>query len=328
MGAAVRVLGTGSFVPERVLTNADFERMVDTSDEWIVSRTGIRERHVLSDGEKNSDMAVQAGYNALQAAHLGPEALDHIIVCTFTADTLVPSCACVVQHRLDAVNAAAVDLSAACTGYISGLAHGAALVASGQAGHVLVIASEALSRVTDYQDRSTCVLFGDGAGAAVLAADGAEGHRLGDFYLRADGSRGEQLCIPAGGSALPASAQTVAERLHYLKMNGREVFKFAVTKIIELIEGAAERLGIKPGEIDLVIPHQVNQRIIQAATERLEMREEQFFCNLERYGNTSATSTAIALDEAARGGRIRPGDVVVLLAFGAGFTWGSATLKW
>jgi len=240
----------------------------------------------------------------------------------------VPSCACVVQHRLDAVNAAAVDLSAACTGYIAGLAHGAALVASGQAGRVLVIAAEALSRVTDYQDRSTCVLFGDGAGAAVLAADGGEGHRIADFFLRADGSRGEHLCIPAGGSALPASAQTVAERLHYLKMNGREVFKFAVTKIIELIEGAAERLGLKPGDIDLVIPHQVNQRIIQAATERLDMRAEQFFCNLERYGNTSAASTAIALDEAVRGGHIRPGSVVVLLAFGAGFTWGSATLKW
>jgi 3-oxoacyl-[acyl-carrier-protein] synthase-3 len=327
LAEAVKLLGTGSFVPEKVLTNADFERMVDTSDEWIMSRTGIRERHVLAEGEKNSDMAVQAGYNALQAARVAPAEIDHIIVCTFTADMPVPGCACIVQDRLDAENAFAVDLSAACTGYIAGLAHGAALVGSGQARRVLVVASEALSRVTDYQDRGTCVLFGDGAGAAVLGqAEG--GHAIGDFFLRADGSGADQLCVPAGGSALPASAVTVAERLHYLKMNGREVFKFAVTKMIELIEGAAERAGIKPADLDLVIPHQVNQRIIQAAIERLEMRQEQFFCNLEKYGNTSAASTAIALDEAIRAGRLKSGNTVVMVAFGAGFTWGSATLKW
>jgi 3-oxoacyl-[acyl-carrier-protein] synthase-3 len=325
--AAVKLLGTGRFVPERVLTNADFERMVDTTDEWIMSRTGIRERHVLAAGEKNSDMAVPAGWAALQAARVTPAELDHIIVCTFTADMLVPPCACVVQTRLEAANAAAVDLSAACTGFIAGLAHGAALVASGQARRVLVIASEALTRVTDYQDRSTCVLFGDGAGAAVLGA-GDGGHRIGDFFLRADGSGGELLCIPGGGSERPASAETVAERLHFIKMNGREVFKFAVTKIIELIEGAAERAGVKPAGISLVIPHQVNQRIIQAAVERLEMRPEQFYCNIERYGNTSAASTAIALDEAARAGRIKPGDLVLMLAFGGGFTWGSATIRW
>ncbi len=327
MGSAVKLLSTGSFVPERVLTNADFERMVDTSDEWIMTRTGIRERHVLSDGEKNSDMAVQAGYNALQSARVSPAELDHIIVCTFTPDTPLPSCACVVQDRLDAERAFAVDLSAACTGFIGGMAHGSALVASGMARRVLVIASEALSRVTDYQDRGTCVLFGDGAGAVVLGT-GDGGHDLGDFYLRADGSGAEQLYIPAGGSASPPSATTVAERLHFIKMNGREVFKFAVTKMIELIEGAAERAGIKPADIDLVVPHQVNQRIIQAAVERLEMRPEQFYCNLERFGNTSAASTAIALDEAARAGRIRNGQTVVVVAFGAGFTWGSATIKW
>jgi len=327
LASAVKLLGTGSFLPERVLTNADFERMVDTSEEWILSRTGIRERHALSAGEKNSDMAVPAGSRALEAARVAPAELDHIIVCTFTADMLVPPCACVVQSRLDAVNAGAVDLSAACTGFISGLAHGAALVAAGQARRVLVIASEALTRVTDYQDRSTCVLFGDGAGAAVLGPGGG-GHRIGDFFLRADGSRPELLCIPAGGSERPPSAETVAERLHYIKMNGREVFKFAVTKIIALIEGAAERAGVKPAAIDLVIPHQVNQRIIQAAVERLEMRPEQFYCNIEKYGNTSAASTAIALDEAARGGRIQPGNLVLLLAFGGGFTWGSATIRW
>lgn len=327
MGTAVKLLGTGSFVPERVLTNADFERMVDTSDEWIMSRTGIRERHVLSDGEKNSDMAVQAGYNALQAAHIAPEDVDHIIVCTFTPDMLVPNCACVVQSRLDAVNAGAVDINAACTGFISGLTHGAALVGSGQARRVLVIASEVLSRVTDYQDRGTCVLFGDGAGAAVLGS-GDGGHAIGDFFLCADGSNPEALWIPAGGSNLPASANTVAERLHFIKMNGREVFKFAVTRMIELIEGAAERAGIKPGDIDLVVPHQVNQRIIQAAVERLGMREEQFYCNLEWYGNTSAASAAIALDEAVRKGRVKAGNTVVLVAFGGGFTWGSTTIKW
>lgn len=327
MNSDVRVLGIGSFVPEKVLANADFEKMVNTTDEWILTRTGIRERRVLSEGETNSDMAVGAARRALADANLSPRELDHIIVCTFTPDTYLPAMACTVQHRLEAENAFAVDLSAACTGFVAGLAHGSALVAAGQARRVLVVASEALSRVTDYQDRSTCVLFGDGAGAAVLGK-GPRGHAIGDFYLRADGSGTEQLCIPAGGSLRPASAQTVAERLHYIKMNGREVFKFAVTRMIEIIEQAAAKEGIEPKDITLVVPHQVNQRIIQAAVDRLGMRQDQFFCNLERLGNTSAASTGIALDEAVREGRVKAGDVILLVAFGAGFTWGSATIEW
>jgi len=327
MNADIRILGIGSYVPEKVLANADFVKMVDTTDEWILSRTGIRERRVLSDGQANSDMAIGAARRALADAKLTGADLDHIIVCTFTPDTYLPAVACTVQHKLEAGRAFAVDLSAACTGFICGLAHGSALVAAGQAKHVLVVASEALSRVTDYQDRSTCVLFGDGAGAAVLGQSD-HGHQIGDFVLHADGAGAEALCIPAGGSRLPASAQTVADRMHYIKMNGREVFKFAVTGMIELIQDAAAKMGMAPKDINLVVPHQVNQRIIQAAVDRLDMRQDQFFCNLERYGNTSAASTGIALDEAVRAGRVKPGDTVLLVAFGAGFTWGSATIKW
>jgi len=327
LNATVRLLGTGSYVPEKVLTNADFERMVDTSDEWIVTRTGIRERRIMAEGQGVSDMALAAGRRALETAGLSVGEVDHIAVCTFTADRLVPSGACLLQHKLGAAGASAVDLSAACTGFVAGLSHAAGMIGSGQAKKVLVVAAEALSRVTDYQDRSTCVLFGDGAGAAVLSGDEG-GHRLGDFVLGADGSGGAALNLPAGGSALPASERTVAERLHYIKMNGRAVFKFAVTKMIELIKGAAERRGIKPGDISLVVPHQVNQRIIKAAVDRLDMHQEQFFCNLERYGNTSGASAAIALDEAVRAGRVRGGDQVLLVVFGGGFTWGSAFIDW
>lgn len=326
MASTVRLLGTGSYLPERVLSNADLERMVDTSDEWIVSRTGIRERRILSEGQENSDMAVAAAREALAAAGLGPADIDHIAVCTFTADRILPAAACAVQHKLGA-RASAVDLSAACTGFVYGLSHAAGMIASGQSRRVLVVASEALSRFTDYADRSTCVLFGDGAGAAVL--DGGEGgHRLGSFALDADGSGGDILNIPAGGSSLPASAVTVAERGHYIKMRGNEVFRFAVTKIILLIREAAERAGIKPADFDLVVPHQVNSRIIQAAVERLDMHAEQFYCNMENCGNTSGSSVAIALNDAVRSGRVRPGNRVLLMAFGGGFTWGSAIIDW
>ncbi len=327
MSASVRLLSTGAYVPEKVVTNADFEKLVNTSDEWIVSRTGIRERRIMAEGQGVSDMALAASKRALETAGLSAGDIDHITVCTFTADRLVPPAACLLQHKLGAANASAVDISAACSGFVAGLGHAAGLIASGQAQRVLVVAAEALSRFTDYQDRSTCVLFGDGAGAAVLSGQ-EDGHRLGDFVLGADGSGGDDLNLPAGGSALPASERTVAERLHYIKMNGRAVFKFAVTKIVTLIKGATERRGIKPEDISLVVPHQVNQRIIQAAIDRLDMCQEQFFCNLEKYGNTSGASVAIALDEAVRTGRIKDGDQVLLVVFGAGFTWGSAFLDW
>lgn len=328
MSASVRLLGTGSYVPEKVMTNADFEELVDTSDEWIVSRTGIHERRIIGEDQENSDLALAASREALAAAGLSAGDIDHITVCTFTPDRLLPSVACVLQAKLKAGNASAVDLSAACTGFLYGLSHATGLIVSGQAKKVLVVASEVLSSITDYRDRATCVLFGDGAGAAVLSGEEG-GHRLGEFIMAADGSGGSAITIPAGGSTRPASTETLAEGAHFIKMKGREVFKFAVTRIITSIHQAVDRRGIKPEDINLVVPHQVNQRIIQAAIDRLDMNQEQFFCEtMPKYGNTSGSSVAIALDEAVRTGRIKAGDQVLLLAFGAGFTWGSAFLDW
>ncbi len=327
MNATVRLLATGSYLPEKILTNADLEKMVDTSDEWIMTRTGISERRVMGEDESNSDMVTAAARRALETAGLEATDLDHIAVCTFTGDLPLPSTACAVQHKLGAENASAVDLQAACTGFVYGLSHAAGLILSGQAKRVLVVASEALTRVTDYQDRSTCVLFGDGAGAAIL--DGGEGgHRVGDFFLAADGSGIPILCIRKGGSTHPPTVESVAAREHYIMMKGREVFKFAVQKIILLIKNAAERCGIQPADFDLVVPHQVNQRIIKAAIDRLDMHQEQFFCHMEKYGNTSGASVAIALDEAVREGHVEEGMRVLLMAFGGGFTWGSAVLNW
>jgi 3-oxoacyl-[acyl-carrier-protein] synthase-3 len=325
--STVRVLATGSYLPEKILTNADLERMVDTSDEWIMTRTGIRERRIMADDEANSDMVVGAARRALEVAGLSPADLDHIAVCTFTGDLPLPTTACAAQHKLGAENASAVDLQAACTGFLYGLSHATGLIVSGQAERVLVVASETLSRVTDYQDRATCVLFGDGAGAAIVSGEEG-GHRLGNFHLAADGSGIPILCIPKGGSSSPATAESIAAREHFIKMKGREVFKFAVLKIIQLIKDAADRCGIKPGEFDLVVPHQVNQRIIKAAVDRLDMHQEQFFCHMEKYGNTSGASVAIALDEAVREGHVKEGMRVLLMAFGGGFTWGSAVLDW
>jgi 3-oxoacyl-[acyl-carrier-protein] synthase-3 len=325
--STVRLVGTGACVPEKVLSNADLMKMVETSEEWILSRTGIRERRIVSEGEENSDLAVGAARQALDAAGLTPKDIDHIAVCTFTADMPLPTSACAVQDKLGAGNVPAVDLAAACTGFVYGLSHAAGLIYSGQAERVLVIACETLSRVTDYEDRSTCVLFGDGAGAAIL--DGGEGgHRIGDFFLAADGSGRMILNIPAGGSTRPTTAETVAERGHFIKMKGQEVFKFAVSKIMQLLRDASEREGIQPGDFDLVVPHQVNLRIIKAAVDRLDMHEDQFFMNMDKYGNTSGASVAIALDEAVRTGAIKDGHRVLMMAFGGGFTWGSATLHW
>ncbi len=327
MDSTVRLLATGSCVPDKVLSNADLAKMVDTTDEWIVSRTGIHERRVVSEGEENSDLATGAARQALDAAGMDPLDIDHIIVCTFTPDMQLPTSACAVQDKLGAKHASAVDLAAACTGFIYGLCHGAAMVEAGHAERVLVVACETLSRVTDYQDRGTCVLFGDGAGAAILDAGGG-GHRIGRFFLSADGAGRSVLNIPAGGSTRPPSTETVANREHYIKMKGQEVFKFAVTKIMQLIKNAAARDGIKPGDFDLVVPHQVNRRIIKAAVNRLDMHEDQFFLNMEKYGNTSGASVAIAFDEAVRSGAIKEGNKVLMMAFGGGFTWGSSIIHW
>ena len=324
--AKAAILATGRYVPEKILTNSDFEKMVDTSDEWIVTRTGIKERHIIAEDEQCSDMAYHAGLKAMERAGFDPRDLDLIVVATITGDYPMPATACVLQARYEAEKAGAVDMSAACTGFVYALSYAASAISAGLVNNALVIGSEALSRVTDYEDRNTCVLFGDGAGAAFLGP--SEGKRtLVDFCLRADGTGVRELMIPGGGSAKPASHETVDNGLHYVKMNGREIFKFAVTKLAWLLEEAAAAQGVSTRDIK-VVPHQVNYRIVKAAGGRIDIAPEQFYLNVERYGNTSGASIPLALDEAVETGFLKEGDVVVLPGFGGGLTYGYATVRW
>jgi 3-oxoacyl-[acyl-carrier-protein] synthase-3 len=327
VNAHAHVVGWGKYVPRRVLTNDDLSRMVDTSDEWIRTRTGIRERHLAEDGETTSSMAVQAGQQALEVAGLSPTQLDLIVVATVTPDYLFPATACLVQDTLGATGAVAFDLSAGCSGFVYGLSVAAHLLSAGVYQTALVIGAETLSRITDWTDRDTCVLFGDGAGAVVLQAGESEGGVLATV-LGADGSGGDLLRVPAGGSRMPASHRTVAERLHFIQMKGREVFRFAVQAIPAATREVLEEAGLSLADVDLLIPHQANQRIIKAAARALGVPPEGVYSNLERYGNTSAASIPIALSEAAEGGRIQPGDLVVCVGFGAGLTWGAAAIRW
>jgi 3-oxoacyl-[acyl-carrier-protein] synthase-3 len=326
------ISGTGALLPERVLTNAELERMVDTSDEWITQRTGIRERRIIAEGLTTSDLAAEAARRALKDAALEADRLDAIILATVTPDTYCPAGAVYVQKALGALRACAFDLNAACTGFIYSVAVADGLVRSGTYREVLVMGAESLSRVVDYTDRNTCILFGDGAGAAVVsrAREGSQPSRsrIIDSWLRADGNGHDLIEIPAGGSRKPASAATVAERGHFLRLKGKEVFKFATKAMVELIEGAVERNAIQLSDLDLIIPHQVNYRIIEAAQRKLDLPTEKIFLNLDRYGNTSAASIPIALDEAARGGRLHRGQLVLLVAFGAGLTWGYNLIRW
>ncbi|KYH32489.1 beta-ketoacyl-ACP synthase III [Neomoorella mulderi] len=323
----VGIVGTGSCLPERVLTNAELEQMVDTSDEWIRSRTGIRERRIASQDTAASDLAVPAAVKALKMAGLTAEAVDLIIVATVTPDTLFPATACLVQERLGARGAAAFDLSAGCSGFIYALAAASQFIAAGVYQTALVIGVEILSKIINWQDRNTCVLFGDGAGAVVLQAVPA-GEGLLGLHLGADGSGGSLLSMPAGGSRLPASSSTVEKHLHTIHMNGPEVFKFAVRVMGEASLKALEQAGLRKEEVDFLIPHQANIRIIEAATKRLGLAPEKVYVNLDRYGNMSSASIPVALDEAYREGRLKRGDKVVLVAFGAGLTWGAAVLSW
>jgi len=323
-----RIAGTGSYVPEKVLTNFDLEKMVETSDEWITTRTGIKERRIAEETIAASDMAVEAGKRALEAAGVEPEELDLIIVATITPDTLLPSTACWTQAKLGAVNAWAFDLIAACSGFVYSLAVGSQFIETGRYKNVLVVASEVLSRITDYQDRTTCILFGDGAGAVVLQPCEDEDEGILYFSLGADGTGAEYAIVPAGGSRIPASHESVDGRLHYIKMNGRELFKFAVTKMKDLIKEAMDYCGWEEKDVKLIVPHQVNQRIMEAAMERLGMGMDKLMINIDKYGNTSAASIPIALDEAVRGGRVEDGDGVILVAFGGGLTWGCAAVRW
>jgi len=327
MRTHAHVVGWGKYVPERVLTNDDLARMADTSDEWIRTRTGIAERRIVDDGETTASMAIRAAQQALEVAGLSPAQLDLIIVATVTPDCAFPATACLVQDALGATCAAAFDLSAGCSGFVYGLSVAASLITAGVYQNVLVIGAETLSRITDWSDRATCVLFGDGAGAVLLQANGADGGIL-STVLGADGSGGDLLCLPAGGSREPASHHTVAEGLHYLKMKGREVFRFAVRAMPAATRQVLEQAGLTLSDLKLVIPHQANQRIIEASTRALGLPPEAVFSNLERYGNTSAASIPIALCEAVEQGRIQRDDLVVCVGFGAGLTWGAAAIRW
>lgn len=324
---SVGILGTGAYLPEKVITNADLEKMVDTTDEWIVSRTGIRERRIAAPEQAASDLAVQAAKQALERANITADQLDLIIVATVTPDMAFPATACLVQEQLGAKKAATFDLSAACTGFIYGISTGAQFIATGVYRYVLVVGVEVLSRITDWSDRNTCVLFGDGAGAAVLGPV-KDGYGFKSYELGGDGTGAPHLNIKAGGSRLPVSEQTVQERLHYIYMNGREVFKFAVRVLVNAADEALKKAGLTKEDIDLLIPHQANTRIIDAALERFGLPEEKVVVNLDRYGNMSSASVPVALNEAWEQGRIHEGDTLVLCGFGGGLTWGATVLRW
>jgi 3-oxoacyl-[acyl-carrier-protein] synthase-3 len=308
------------------MTNTELERMVATSDDWIRERTGIRERHIAASGEACSDLAVQAGRRALAAAGLAASDLDMILVATCTGDYPLPATACLVQHQLGATKAAACDVSAACCGFVYALSVADAYVRTGMR-HVLVIGSEVMSAITDWSDRNTCILFGDGAGAAVVSASDDERGIL-STHLRSDGSLCELITVPAGGSRTPLSEQVVAERTHFIKMKGNETFKVAVRTLEEIARETLAANQLQVEDLDLYVPHQANMRILKAVMERLGLPLEKVMLNLEHYGNTSAASIPIALDEAVRAGRVQDGSLVMLGAFGAGLTWASALIRW
>ena len=324
----VGVAGTGSYVPARILSNFDLEGMVDTSDEWITTRTGIKERRIAAADEACSDLALEAVRRALDDAKTSPEELDLLIVGTITADKPLPSAACYVQEKIGAKNAACFDLAAACSGFIYGMASGWRFVGSGMMDKVAVVGSEVLSRVTDYEDRASCILFGDGAGAAILAP-AREGYgEILYSHLAADGSGAELMQTPAGGSLKPASHETVEGREHFMRIRGKEVFKFAVETMRRLVADAMEQCNLKSEDVKLVVPHQVNFRILESAVKKLDIPLERVYINIDRYGNTSAASVPIALDEARKEGLVGSGDYVILVSFGGGLTWASMVIRW
>jgi 3-oxoacyl-[acyl-carrier-protein] synthase-3 len=323
------IAGLGVHVPARVVTNRDFEARLETSDQWIVERTGIRERRYAADDETVGTMATGASLDALRRAGLTAHQLDAIIVATATPDRILPSTACYLQALIGADRAAAFDIAAACSGFIYGLTVAEGLLASGQAEHVLVVGGEKLTCITDQNDRSTAILFGDGVGAAVMsrAAPGNQRGLLSSF-IKSDGRLADLLYIPSGGSVDPISQKIVQERTHFMKMAGREVFKHAVLTMAEACDEALRRAGIKAEELDLLVPHQANIRIIDATAKHAGIPKEKVVVTVDRYGNTSAASIPMALADAEASGRLKPGMLVLLVAFGAGFTWGSAVIRW
>lgn len=324
----VQIAALGVYVPPRVLTNADLERMVDTSDEWIQQRTGIRERHIVDPGVATSDLAVEAARCALRQARLTPDDIDVLVVGTTTPDMIFPSTACLIQHKLGATRLWGFDLGAACSGFTYALTVGAQFVASGAHERALVVGADVMSSIIDYTDRATCVLFGDGAGAVVLAPAADDGLGILDFAHEIDGSGGPALCMPAGGSLRPASHETVEKRLHYVHQDGQTVFKYAVRKTEEIARRLLERNGLAPCDLDLFVSHQANQRIIEAAAERLGLPSRKVIINIARYGNTTAATIPLALADAIADGRLKKGDLVLLASVGAGFTVGAVLLRW
>jgi 3-oxoacyl-[acyl-carrier-protein] synthase III len=322
------ILGTGAELPAKVITNHDLEKMVDTSDEWITVRTGIKERRILEEGKGNADMALDAARRALDDAGMAPAELDAIIMATVTADYPMPSSACILEDKLGARGAFSFDVGAACSGFLNALSVADCFIRTGKIRTALVVGSDALSRLLNWQDRGTCILFGDGAGAVVLGASAnGNGNGILSTKLRTDGSYAKTLYVPAGGSLRPANADTVRRHEHTITMNGKEVFKIAVRSMEEISRQALEEAGVTVDQVSLVIPHQANKRIITALAERLGVPIEKVVVNVDKYGNTSAASIPVALDEARRAGRIRPGDIVLFNAFGAGFAWGAAVAK-
>ncbi|HZE97769.1 MAG TPA: beta-ketoacyl-ACP synthase III [Planctomycetota bacterium] len=323
----VKILGTGSYAPPRVITNHDLEKMVDTNDKWITERTGIKQRHAADPGVPTSVIAANAAKKALEMANVKPEEIDTIVVATSSGDRIVPPTAVYVQRILGCWNAGCYDLVAACTGFAYGLSSGRAYISSGQSKRCLVIGAEELSKITDYKDRTTCILFGDGAGAVVLGPSDDDSDIL-YSKMGCDGRNADLIITPAGGSDMPLTPEIVEKKEHMLRMKGREVYKFAIPKFVEIIQTALIATDLKISEIDHFVPHQMNARMIEAVAERLAFPMEKIVINIADYGNTSAASIPIALDEAVRAGRIKRGDIILMSAMGAGITWGTVVLRW
>ncbi len=324
----VKIAGLSTYVPPRVLTNADLEKMVDTTNEWILQRTGIKQRHVVDPGVATSDLAKEAALGAMRQAGITADDLGFIVVGTTTPDTVFPSTACLLQHKLGAHHTWGFDLGAACSGFTYALTTARQMVATGACDHALAVGADVMSSIIDYTDRTTCVLFGDGAGAVVLAPADETEPAIIDFANEVDGSGGPSLCMPAGGSRMPASAETVEKRLHYVKQDGAAVFKFAVRKTEDIARRLLERNGLDPSHLDLFVSHQANRRIITAAAERLGLPDSKVIINLEMYGNTTAATIPLALSDALEQGRLKRGDLVLLASVGAGFTTGAVLLRW
>ena len=322
----VKILSTGSYVPEKVLTNFDLEKMVETSDEWISTRTGIKERRIIDKEQTTSDLAYNAAVIAIENAKISVDDIDLIIVATISPDAPMPATSCYLQRKLKAFNAAVFDISAACSGFIYGVTIAKAFISSGLYKRILLVGVEALSRITDWTDRNTCVLFGDGAGAMIFEAS-QQDNDIVSTYLGADGTHADILNIPAGGTANPATHETIEQKLHFVKMVGKEVFKVAVSKMALAVNKAQELAGLTDNDINLYIPHQANLRIIEAVAKKAGVTKEKVYINVHKYGNMSAATTIVALDEAYREGKIKKGDLVELVAFGAGLTWGACILK-